>query len=468
MRRTRVDSNVEKNLLTAMILSDRFLAAASAILEPSLLKAEPLRIVAEWCINYHQQYKKAPGRDIEPIYHSWAEGAGEQGDMIDAVHDFLAHLSDRYTTAGEMNVPYLLDELSRWVGLRKAERLKDDLSMALSRGDDKAASEAISGYRTLGVGLGQGADLFNDKEAWARAFAEPLEPLITFPGDAGTFLNRALVRDALIGIQAPEKRGKTWWCLELALRGMRSRRKVAYFSVGDLSEGQLLLRMGVRLTGMPLWEDQVCEQRAPRQITRREGEEFPEVAYKSLYPKQAVNAVASLKALDRFRRGCGMKEGLPYLMISTHANSSINVAGVDAILTQWEVERGFIADVVIIDYADILAPEGGGEFRHQVNDTWKALRRLSQQRHALVIAPTQANAGAYETETQSMKNFSEDKRKLAHVTGMIGLNQTPEEKEAQIMRLNWILLREAPFSANRCLLVGQCLPLGRAFCCGTL
>jgi hypothetical protein len=85
-----------------------------------------------------------------------------------------------------------------------------------------------------------------------------------------------------------------------------------------------------------------------------------------------------------------------------------------------------------------------------------------------VVAPTQADAASYEQHTQKMKNFSEDKRKLAHVTGLIGLNQTDTEKGGGIMRLNWIVLREAPFEARRCLYVAQCLPLGKVLCCSRL
>jgi hypothetical protein len=39
-------------------------------------------------------------------------------------------------------------------------------------------------------------------------------------------------------------------------------------------------------------------------------------------------------------------------------------------------------------------------------------------------------------------NFSEDRRKLDHVTGMIGINQRPEEEENEVVRLNWVNRRE--------------------------
>jgi len=145
------------------------------------------------------------------------------------------------------------------------------------------------------------------------------------------------------------------------------------------------------------------------------------------------------------------------------------VRDIESILDGWEKKRGFVPDVIVIDYADILAPEDSKkQIRDQTNETWASLRRLSQCRRCLVIAPTQADAASYDQHTQRMKNFSEDKRKLAHVTGMLGLNQTDSEKGAGLMRLNWIVLRETSFETRRCLYVAQCLSLGRVLCCSRL
>jgi hypothetical protein len=83
-----------------------------------------------------------------------------------------------------------------------------------------------------------------------------------------------------------------------------------------------------------------------------------------------------------------------------------------------------------------------------------------------LVTATQADAASYERQVMTKSNFSEDKRKLAHVTGMIGLNQTKEEQEKGIMRLNWIVRREAEFSEFACLNVAGCLALGRPYVLG--
>ncbi len=467
MKRKKVESKQERRFVTAMIVSTPFLAGASRAMETDLFERGYLRRIVEWCMDYHAKYGEAPEKHVEHIYHSWAEQDGTDEEEASALYDFLSELSQDYEAEKDLNVPYLLDSFGKWVSLRKAEQLRDDLEYALAQGDVGATNHAVQSYRSVDLTAQTGFDPLNDGEAWDRAFAEPLEPLISFPGDAGTFLNRALTRDALVGIQGPEKRGKTFWCLEFAFRALRNRKKVALFETGDLSEGQLLLRLGVRLTACPLWEDQLGAIKVPKEISVL-GEGDYDVRYEEGVAKRTVDRMLVEKASAKFRRGCGLPDNRPYIMASTHATRTLNVRGIQDVLGTWEDERRFVPDVIIIDYADILAPERGADFRHQVNETWMALRQLSQERHCLVIVPTQANKEANTRNTQDTSSVSEDKRKRGHVTGLLGLNQTEEEKESQIMRLNWIDLREAPYLTSKCLTVGQCLPLGRAFCCGTL
>ena len=110
-----------------------------------------------------------------------------------------------------------------------------------------------------------------------------------------------------------------------------------------------------------------------------------------------------------------------------------------------------------IDYADNLAPiDGRIDTRHQINATWQALRGISQIFHCLLFTATQANAKGYNTYILGPGNFSESKMKNAHVTGMIGINQTEDEKDMDITRLGWIELRGEPFSRRKTVKVAGC------------
>jgi len=468
MNRKKVDSKLEENIITTMITSKEYLSQVVPVLDLDLLKADHFKLIAKWCISYFNKYKKAPGKHIENRYHSWVSKGRAKEETVEAIHDILEKLSDNYDSNFQNNIPYLIDEAAEYLKMRKMELLRDNLDSALVDNDLDLAEKAVNSHSTVSLGMGVGVDTFLDEKAWENAYSELSNPLFSVgTEEVNSFFGNAFVRDGLIGILGPEKRGKTYWCYEFGNLALMNHRRVATFQVGDLSERQSLKRIGTYMSRKPMFKKDCGEIKIPIKILKRD--DRIKIKHKTIICETPVTKEDTKRARKAFMRRFGLSPNITYHMLSTHANSSINIAGIEAILNQWEMEKDFIPDVIIIDYPDILAAEPNCEqysARDKINETWKALRRLSQERHCLVIAPTQADAMSYDTYWLTAKNFSEDKRKLAHVTGLLGLNQTEQEKEIGIMRLNWIVLREADFSTRKGLYVGQCLKLGRAFCCG--
>jgi hypothetical protein len=126
-------------------------------------------------------------------------------------------------------------------------------------------------------------------------------------------------------------------------------------------------------------------------------------------------------------------------------------------------KQGWAVDVVLVDYADLLAVERNMEERAKQNHIWKGLRAIAQEFNCLVVSPTQTNADSYTKNLITLKNFSEDKRKFSHVTAMYGMNQDVEgrEKEIGILRLNKIMMREADFKVTDQVTILQHLPTGQ-------
>jgi hypothetical protein len=154
-----------------------------------------------------------------------------------------------------------------------------------------------------------------------------------------------------------------------------------------------------------------------------------------------------------------VKSDEPYLQVSTHPNRSITVGGVRAELDDL-VRRGWIPDVVVIDYADILKPPPGySESRDAVNANWMEMRRMSQELHCCVVTATQANAASFKADRLEMSHFAEDNRKFAHVTAMYGINQTTPQKANQVQRLNALVVREDEFVTTNEVWVAGCLGL---------
>ena len=467
MTRTKIESNLERQFLVAMIVNKTFISSIGPTLDVSLLAAKYSQIVAEWCLSYFKLYGEAPGKALVSIYHAWVEKEKPAEVDAESIHDLLESLSQQFDATPEpINTLHLLDELTGYLNLRRVEKLKQDITYSVTFGKVDEAIAAIEGFRRISINGTVGYDPTKSQQALIRAFAEPMDPIIKFPGPAADFFDPALTRDALIGVQGVEKRGKTWWCLEFVHRTIAERRKVAMFEVGDLTEPQLTRRMAMRMAEIPMWLKQCREGvRIPTDIklVHTEDGKKPEIAHMVQTYPSPLNQFIARRAQKDYQRNHSISPNTNHVMFSAHPTGTINVAGIQTILERWKNETGFVPDVIVIDYADILAPEDyRRDPRHQVNETWAALRRLSQVWHACVITPTQANATAYEAKTQRLGMASEDKRKLAHVTGHLGLNQSDDEKRQGIMRLNWIVLRESEFLTDRCLYVAQCIPLGQA------
>ena len=116
-------------------------------------------------------------------------------------------------------------------------------------------------------------------------------------------------------------------------------------------------------------------------------------------------------------------------------------------------------DMVVVDYADIMAPSEKNEYRQQLDSIWKRLRSLAQKWHCAVITASQTNREALYSDADQ-QNVAEDIRKIAHVTSMVSINQTEDEKKKGIVRFKQLVIREesAEFRQAVCL---QCLDLGK-------
>ena len=145
-------------------------------------------------------------------------------------------------------------------------------------------------------------------------------------------------------------------------------------------------------------------------------------------------------------------------------NDTLTISRIDQQLDAWESQESFIPDVIIIDYMDLIVPDtlhSGEQVRHGIGKIWGGVRRMSQERHCLVLSASQSDTESYDTKWITSKNFSESKQKNAHVTGMITLNQTREEKRRKVMRLGTILTREEEFDDHKGVAILQSLEQGR-------
>lgn len=456
MKVQKFDSNEEKQILIGMIVDRTVLGRISSKWNKGMFRNNYANLIAQWCLEYFEKYEKAPMKHIQSLFESWAEEHKDK-ETIELVEEFLSGLSEDYKALKkESNSDYIIDLAGKHFNAVKLERLTESITTDIENGKIDKAKDRVNSFNHVELGLGTGIDVLLDEEAIKEAFKDKTEPLFVYSGALGEFFGSIWEREGFVSFLAPEKRGKTWWLIDVAYRAMLQRRRVAFFAVGDMGQNQMMRRFMIRTAARPIVAKEI---KYPIGIKKKPDDEIAQVDYKIKNITRPLSWRKSLKACNKIIRSkIKSKESL--LKLSCHPNSTLKVKDIQNILKGWERD-GWVADVIVIDYADILNMDyTGKEGRECINETWKQLRSLSQTYHCLVVTATQSDADSYDVKTMGKNNFSEDKRKIAHVTGMIGLNQTHEEKMNGIMRLNYIARREEEFFEYLCVHVAGNLSIG--------
>lgn len=443
----------ERTILIAMITEKTVLSKITTKWERDMFSSKWSNLIGKWCVSYYKKYKKAPNKAIKGIFQSWAEDKQKTDkDTVILIEKFLDSLSEEYEDGDGINVDYIVDMSSTYFNKIKLEKLIDTIQGDLDRSELDKATSRVTEFSQVELGIGAGIDLFKDKDAVFEAFDRKVDVLIEYPGSLGVFFGDSLCRDGFIAFQGPEKFGKSFWLLDIAWNALMQGRKVAYFIIGDMSQHQVIKRIGTRAARHPfrMKGGFPATLKYPKSIRRDVDEKVTEIKYGEKEFKAPLSKQKVWRMLKKL--GKGKRE---MFKVSAHPSLSLTVPALEDVIQNWEHNGWGIPDVVVIDYADNLASSDKGiaETRNQINLTWKQMRALSQNLHGLVVTATQSDIASYQVETQSRLNFSEDKRKFAEVTGFLAINRTQEEILKGITRLNWLALRDEEFSESQCVYV---------------
>jgi len=350
------------------------------------------------------------------------------------------------------------------------------------------------------------------------AFLDAGTPLIRFPKALGEFWNKQFIRGGFVALLASEKRGKSWMLLDIGYRAAKQGNRVAFFQAGDMSKSAQIRRLCIHIAKTSE-DEKYCGKmyesipdcvRNQLNLCHNENREcdfgvFTDTSYTEKDMKfnitfeelkEAYKNNPDYKTCYNCKEHKSHRLGTPWLKevniktpltvlhakklwyehfikskrrlkISTHANGTLSVSKLKVLLDKWEKRDGFVPDVIIIDYADLLVPDVKQEFRHQQNEIWKNLRNLSQEERGgimpLVITATLADSKSYTAHKLTMGNFSEDHRKNAHPTAIFSLDQDSKGREKQIgiLRIGVIVLREGDFNPTDSITICQNLKRGQ-------
>ena len=493
--RKRLDFSIEGRIITNMIISDKFMQHVTPLLNVNYFSSQFSKVIAQWAIEFFTLYGVAMHKEVQIIYET-NRRSGQIREDADLVAQFLTNLNKTYEQELEadettFNLDYHLDQAELYFKERSLILLSENINNALTRGQVLEAHEAVATFRVPDRVMEIGSEPFDNPELVKKAL-EKKEGFFRIPGHLGEMMG-SFKRGSLAALAAPMAGGKTTAMIDFALQAYYSRLNVAFFSL-EMAEDEVTERMARAITAsprksgkylFPVWDclnNQLgtCKKRGfenptiARSIQKGrntiiERDDFPVHNYRpctqcdkfkvtAWWEEIEKKGISTKEAIQKFK---GLKETFSsrFKLVSWPMYSA-GLQEIISCLRIWENMEGFIPDLIVVDYADLLKPESNQkEERHNLDRIWKGLKALSQSTKTLVLTGTQTRRSTLEKGEVGQADMAEDIRKLAHVDAMWGLSQTPDEKRWGLARIGMLKQRHDEFDV-----VSQCYILQQLKC----
>lgn len=446
MKRERLKTFQERDILSSIIISDKCCREIVPILNPRLFEVEYVRVISSWVSDYFNQYNKAPREDILKLYRSHAEEITDDA-LLDNILSVIEQIDKDLKKVERFNDEYAIQEALRYLKSRSMKNFAEDIDSYLISGDIDKAERLITDYRKVERSSGESVSILKDSDLIVNAYTKEENKLFRFDGAYGRLVGD-IYREDFVAYLASMKAGKTFTLIDAGVEAMKAGLKVVFFSL-EMSRDNMIKRFWLALSG------QVPED---IEISYPYFEEVDDdkyvIKHKKITKKKSsiLNIEKKQKALRRLFRGGDLK-------IFAEPAYSMTVEKLEMKLDDLQHE-GYVADVIIVDYADIMAPsDSRSDYRNQIDGIWKRLRALAQKKKAVVFTASQTNRGALNREAEA-EDIAEDIRKLAHVTSMVSISRTKVCKKNNIAIFSQLAVREGEPELRK-VVATQCLSLGR-------
>lgn len=441
----KVDISVEPRILGNLITSGELLGRVRSIVDPSLFESPTSRIVGQWVIEYYDRLQDAPGKAITDIY------IARQGELNEAdrglVYAFLKNCSASWKPT---NVKYAEDMASKFFQQRSLERLIDDLKSKAAGGNIDGAQRVIADYVKPELVHSRSIDILHDVSVIQNSFQNEDEELFGLRGNMNRLVGGPLCRGDLVAFLAPPKSGKTWWMIDTANTAMTRGQRVLFISC-EMTEEQIVRRFWQSLSGCSRFGE-----KAPGSIFQQNGQKYDLVQGERITRRIELEK-ASIEAIQKTYLSVGSGE----LKIRCYPPRTLTLQKLRSELKVLEVFENFVPDVIVIDYADIMALPSGRERRLQLDDLWLGLRNINLEMNNLIVTASQTGretVGGRRDADES--NIAEAVSKINHVTRMITINRSKRDKKLGIYRMGCQTMRDGKECFEQ-LVVCNCLEIGR-------
>lgn len=225
------------------------------------------------------------------------------------------------------------------------------------------------------------------------------------------------------------KTGKSWWLTHLAKQGHLANLKVLYISM-EMSEMQVNQRLMMAMASVAKRPGDIkhhtfSNAEDPKNRGLHRGIDY--ITNRPTWEDDDIRATMGtfLDSRSRYEE----------VRVKSFPTNSLSVQGMEAFLDRLEASEGFVPDLLLVDYADIMQLPNNSEHRHAVGTLYKELRRVAGERHLAIATATQAGRSSKNQARMDDTSVSEDYSKIFTADTVITYNQTDWEQRMNLARL---------------------------------
>lgn len=487
----------EKRILIGLITSSKFIKEIYPTLDLNYFVNSYLRTVANWCLAFYEEHQRAPFKHIQDIYE--AESTKLKETEAELISDLITLLSEQYDPE-TVNVDYLKDTSIDYFRKRELEIVVNNISVLKENGDYDEAESEIERFRKVSLELSSSSlinlgDIDKITEIYQKREKEDKQ-FFHLPGDLGKYLGN-FKRGDVIGYYAPAKRGKSWTLVDHFKQSVLQRRKTIFWSI-EMTQTEITPRIlkafkpmtaeeGIyeypvfdckrnqsgdcvdRLSPVIVFDgDDIVIDPAHIPCTICKGNNTLHEFDSSIYQMEIFRDQDDIFTVTDMLRKTKRSRGLSgifskYGRLAVHPKYTLTYEQMKLDIDRFEAESGFIPDVLIIDYIDILDIGSKFDDYRSVDEAWKLLARIAGEYNVLVVTATQANKAGHKAETLDSTHQGGYYGKNQHVNTMVGINQTAEEKEMGIIKYGITEARSQHYIPGEVCTVLQDFKSGQAY-----
>lgn len=452
MKIEEIDLSQERQIIIMMIVSTEFLNQIIPILKIRYFKSSYAKTIVKWIIDYYNEFKIAPEKNIQSIYQSKLPTLKNEEDT-EIISDLLLSLSNDWKNKSSIhNIDFLIKDSIKYLKLSSLEILKEEIENAIFKADFNVAEQKVAEYNRIEKPSGSGFRLLRDYESIAKAFTYEDEVIFTFPGILGEVCGNFL-RGDLVSFLAAAKKGKSYWQWALSYMSAFCELRISFYSL-EMTENQIKRRAWQSLVGQPRKDKEV-------EIPYFVKDEYDENKWRIKTKKENRKGVDINEIKEKQEKFRTMTRGGD-VYIKTFPTNSVSIDDIIIDVDTTYYYEKFMPDIVVIDYADILAPAKSvlkKDLRNQLDYTWKTMRGFALDRNILVVTASQTNRAGFSKDA-SEELLAEDIRKITHVSKMIAINRNKKDNNNNMVRIEQLAERDG-FLNNRQVAVINCLDIGR-------